>query len=356
MPHVPVESFIIERVSEGGWRVVHRRADLSDLPIADFVSLRDAEEWVSWKSGRPKINPYATAEEDTQPGLIEIAIEPKSKAEGEKLLAALAKLAAEDATFKTSIDHESGQIILKGASELHLDAKIDALKHNYDIAARVSAPQVAFRECITGPAELEYTHKKQSGVSGRFAVVRLRVEPCAPGTGYQFESRIAGGALPKEYVPSIEKGIGSVLPWGVVAGFPVVDIKVTLIDGTYHEVDSSAAAFESAACAAFREALQKAGPVLLEPIMKVEVLTPEDCIAAIFRDLNLRRGRVQRQDKRGTTVVIDATAPLMNMFGYSDSLSSISRGRAAFTMRFDRYAPAPPRDNPPFGPAIGMRG
>jgi elongation factor G len=318
MPHVPVESFIIERVSEGGWRVVHRRADLSDLPIADFVSLRDAEEWVSWKSGRPKINPYATAEEDTQPGLIEIAIEPKSKAEGEKLLAALAKLAAEDATFKTSIDHESGQIILKGASELHL-------------------------ECITRPAEVEYTHKKQSGVSGRFAVVRLRVEPCAPGTGYQFESRIAGGALPKEYVPSIEKGIGSVLPWGVVAGFPVVDIKVTLIDGTYHEVDSSAAAFENAACAAFREALQKAGPVLLEPIMKVEVLTPEDCIAAIFRDLNLRRGPVQRQDKRGTTVVIDATAPLMNMFGYSDSLSSISRGRAAFTMRFDRYAPAPPR-------------
>jgi elongation factor G len=322
MPHVPVESFIIERVSEGGWRVVHRRADLSDLPIADFVSLRDAEEWVSWKSGRPKINPYATAEEDTQPGLIEIAIEPKSKAEGEKLLAALAKLAAEDATFKTSIDHESGQIILKGASELHLDAKIDALKHNYDIVARVGAPQVAFRECITRPAEVEYTHKKQSGVSGRFAVVRLRVEPCAPGTGYQFESRIAGGALPKEYVPSIEKGIGSVLPWGVVAGFPVVDIKVTLIDGTYHEVDSSAAAFE---------------------IMKVEVLTPEDCIAAIFRDLNLRRGPVQRQDKRGTTVVIDATAPLMNMFGYSDSLSSISRGRAAFTMRFDRYAPAPPR-------------
>jgi translation elongation factor EF-G len=356
MAHLPVESFIIERLSEGGWRVVHRRANLSDLPIADFVSLRDAEEWVSWKSGRPKINPHAAADEDTQPELIEIAIEPKSKAEQEKLLAALAKLEAEDPTFKISVDLESGQIILKGASELHLDAKIDALKHDYDIDARVGAPLVAFRECITLPAEVKYTCKRPSPVSGRFAVVRLRVEPRQPGAGYQFESRIASGAIPKEYIPSIEKGIESVLRWGVVAGFPVVDIKVTLIDGNYHDVDSSAVTFESAACAAFREALQKAGPVLLEPIMKVEVLTPEDCIAAIFRDLNLRRGRVQRQDRPGSTVVIDATAPLMNMLGYTDSLRSISRGRAAFTMRFDRLAPAPPRDNPPFGPAVGMRG
>jgi Elongation Factor G, domain III/Elongation factor G, domain IV len=212
MPHVPVESFIIERVSEGGWRVVHRRADLSDLPIADFVSLRDAEEWVSWKSGRPKINPYATAEEDTQTGLIEIAIEPKSKAEGEKLLAALAKLAAEDATFKTSIDHESGQIILKSASELHLDAKIDALKHNYDIVARVGAPQVAFRECITRPAEVQYTHKKQSGVSGRFAVVRLRVEPCASERAISSSPGLPAVRYQRSMSRALRRGLGACFP------------------------------------------------------------------------------------------------------------------------------------------------
>jgi elongation factor G len=357
MTYLPVESFIIERLEDGGWRVIHRRADLTDVPIADFVSLRDAEEWVNWKSGHPKINPYAMAEEVyTQPRLVEIAIEPKSKADQEKLAVALVKLAAEDPTFGVSTDHESGQTILKGVSELHLEAKLDALRRTYNIDARVGVPQVAFHECITRRVEHSYTHKKQTGGTGQFAAVSLIVEPNEPGKGYEFESKIAGGAVPKEYIPGVEKGIESVLSSGVVAGFPVVDVKVELIDGKYHDVDSSALAFEIAARAAFREALQKAGPVLLEPIMKVEVVTPEDCIGSIVGDLNLRRGQIQGQDMRGNATVISAMVPLMNMFGYVNNLRSMSQERAAFTMQFDHYAPAPlPEDDPPFRPAIGMR-
>jgi elongation factor G len=357
MTYLPVESFIIQRLQDCGWRVIHRRADLTDAPIADFVSLRDAEEWVNWKSGRPKINPYAMAEEVyTQPRLVEIAIEPKSRADQEKLAVALVKLAAEDPTFGVSTDHESGQTILKGVSELHLEAKLDVLRRTYDIDARVGAPQVAFHECITRRVEHSYTHKKQTGGTGQFAAVSLIVEPNEPGKGYEFESKIAGGAVPKEYIPGVEKGIESVLSSGVVAGFPVVDVKVELIDGKYHDVDSSALAFEIAARAAFREALQKAGPVLLEPIMKVEVVTPEDCIGSIVGDLNLRRGQIQGQDMRGNATVISAMVPLMNMFGYVNNLRSMSQGRAAFTMQFDHYAPAPlPEDDPPFRPAIGMR-
>jgi translation elongation factor EF-G len=293
----------------------------------------------------------------TQPRLVEIAIEPKSKADAEKLGIALVKLAAEDPTFEVSIDHESGQTILKGVSELHLDAKLDVLRRTYNIDARVGAPQVAFRERITRSAEVEYTHKKQSGGFGQFAVVKLHVEPNEPGKGYQFEAKIAGDAVPKEYIPGVEKGIESVLSSGVVAGFPVVDVKVELIDGKYHDVDSSALTFEIAARAAFREALHKARSVLLEPIMKVEVVSPEDCIASVISDLNLRRGQIQGQDMRGNATVVNAMVPLMNMFGYVNNLRSMSRGRATFTMRFDHYAPAPPpEDDPPFRPAIGMRG
>src|SRR6266700_878807 len=334
MTYLPVESFIIQRLQEGGWRVIQRKADLTNLLVADFVSYGEAEEWVNWKSGHPKINPYAMAEEVyTQPWLVEIAIEPKLKADG-----------------------ESGQTILKGASELHLDTKLDVVRRTYNIDARVGAPQVAFRECITQPAEVEYAHKKRSGGAGQFAGVRLHVEPNDPGKGYQFESKITGGAVPKKYIPGVEKGIESVLASGVVAGFPVVDVKIALIDGKYHDVDSSALAFEIAARAAFREALQKAGSVLIEPIMKLEVVTPEDCIGSIIGDLNLRRGRIQGQDMRGNVTVIKAMVPLMNMFGYVNNLRSMSQGRATFTMLFVHYAPAPlPEDDPPFRPAIGMR-
>jgi elongation factor G len=241
-------------------------------------------------------------------------------------------------------------------SELHLDAKLETLRRTYDIDPRVGAPQVAFRERITRPAEVEYTYKKQSGGSGQFAAVKLRVEPNEPGKGYRFESGIAGSTMPKQYITGIEKGIRSVLSSGVVAGYPVVDVKVQLIDGKYHDVDSSALAFEIAARAAFRQALQKAGPFLLEPIMKVEVLIPQDCIGPVIRDLNSLRGQIQNQDTRGNATVINAMVPLINMFGYVNDLRAMSQGRATFTMQFDHYAPASsPDDDPPFRPAIGMR-
>jgi elongation factor G len=292
-----------------------------------------------------------------QPSLIEIAIEPKSKADQEKLGVALAKLAAEDPSFRVSTDRESGQTILGGTSESHLDAKVGVLKRD-GIDANIGAPQVAFRERITHRVEHCFTHKKVTRGAGQFASVTLVVEPNESGKGYEFESRIAGGAIPKEYIPGVEKGLKSVLSSGVVAGFPVVDVRVQLIDGKYHDLDSSALAFEIATRACFREALQKAGPVLLEPVMRVEVVTPKDCAAAVIRDLQLRRGRIAGQAMRGDALVVDAMVPLMNMFGYASPLLQTSNDRATFTMQFDHYAPAPPNftnNDPPFRPAIGMR-
>jgi elongation factor G len=290
--------------------------------------------------------------------LIEIAIEPKSKADREKLDVALAKLAAEDLSFRVSTDRESGQTILKGTSELHLDNKIDILRRVYKVDANVGAPQVAFRERVTRRAEVDYSHKRQTGGTGQFARVKFIVEPNEPGKGFEFESNLGERSVPKEYIPGVEKGLNSVLGSGVVAGFPVVDVKVQLVDGAYHDVDSSALAFEIASRAAFREALQKGKSVLLEPIMRVEVVTPEDYTGFVIRDLNLRRGQIQGQDIRGNVNVINAVAPLMNMFGYLKDLRSMSHGRATFTMHFDHYAVAPPSytdDPPPFRPAMGMR-
>jgi elongation factor G len=225
--------------------------------------------------------------------------------------------------------------------ELHLDIKVDILKRTYKVDANIGAPQVAFRERITRPAEVDYTHKKQTGGTGQYARVKFVVEPNEPGKGFEFESKIVGGAVPKEYIPGVEKGLNSVLGSGVVAGFPVVDVKVSLIDGAYHEVDSSALAFEIASRAAFREALEKGKSVLLEPIMKVEVVTPEDYTGSVIGDLNSRRGQIQGQDMRGNANVINAMVPLMNMFGYVNNLRSMSQGRATFTMQFDHYAEAP---------------
>jgi elongation factor G len=272
--------------------------------------------------------------------VIEIAIEPKTKADQQKLGEALAKLAAEDPSFVVSTDGESGQTILKGTSEEHLDAKVGFLKRD-GINANIGAPQVAFRERITQRVEHSYTHKKQTGGTGQFAAVTLVVEPNEPGKGYEFESKVVGGAVPKEYIPGVEKGVESVLSSGVVAGFPVVDVKVQLIDGKYHDVDSSALAFEIATRACFREALQMGKSVLLEPIMKVEVVTPEDYTGSVIGDLNSRRGQIQGQDMRGNANVINAMVPLMNMFGYVNNLRSMSQGRATFTMQFDHYAEAP---------------
>ena len=273
--------------------------------------------------------------------VIEIAIEPKSKADQEKLGLALSKLANEDPSFRVSTDQESGQTILKGMGELHLDIKVDILKRTYKVDANIGAPQVAYRETLTKKAEIDYTHKKQTGGTGQFARVKLVIEPNETGKGFEFESKVVGGSVPKEYIPGVEKGLNSVIGSGVLAGFPVVDVKVTLIDGAFHEVDSSALAFEIASRAALREGLQKGGSVLLEPIMKVEVVTPEDYTGSVIGDLNSRRGQIQGQDMRGNAVVINAMVPLANMFGYVNQLRSFSQGRANYTMQFDHYEQVP---------------
>ena len=273
--------------------------------------------------------------------VIEIAIEPKSKADQEKLGVALQKLAAEDPSFRVSTDQESGQTILKGMGELHLDIKVDILRRTYKVDANIGAPQVAYREKLTRKVEQDYTHKKQTGGTGQFARVKIIFEPNEAGAGNLFESKIVGGAVPKEFVPGVEKGINSVMGAGILAGFPVVDVKATLIDGAFHDVDSSVLAFEIASRAAFREALQKGGSVLLEPIMKVEVVTPEEYTGSCIGDLNSRRGQIQGQDVRGNANVINAMVPLANMFGYVNQLRSFSQGRATFTMQFDHYEQVP---------------
>jgi elongation factor G len=273
--------------------------------------------------------------------VIEIAIEPKSKADQEKLGLALSKLANEDPSFRVSTDQESGQTILKGMGELHLDIKVDILRRTYKVDANIGAPQVAYRETITRKAEIDYTHKKQTGGSGQFARVKLSIEPGEIGSGFVFDSKVIGGAVPKEYIPGVEKGLKSVLDNGILAGFPVIDFKVALIDGAYHEVDSSALAFEIASRAALREGIQKAGPKLLEPIMKVEVVSPEEYLGGIIGDLTSRRGQVQGQEMRGNATVMNALVPLANMFGYVNTLRSMSQGRASYSMQFDHYAQVP---------------
>ncbi|ARE39529.1 Translation elongation factor G [Rhodovulum sp. P5] len=273
--------------------------------------------------------------------VIEIAVEPKTKADQEKMSQGLARLAAEDPSFRVETDLESGQTIMKGMGELHLDILVDRLKREFKVEANIGAPQVAYRETISHEAEIDYTHKKQSGGSGQFARVKLVVSPTEPGEGYSFESLIVGGSVPKEYIPGVEKGIQSVMDSGPLAGFPVIDFKVKLIDGAYHDVDSSVLAFEIAARAAMREGLKKGGAKLLEPIMKVEVVTPEEYTGGIIGDLTSRRGQVQGQDTRGNANVINAFVPLANMFGYINNLRSMSSGRAQFTMQFDHYEPVP---------------
>ena len=273
--------------------------------------------------------------------VIEIAVEPKTKADQEKMSQGLGRLAAEDPSFRVETDIESGQTIMKGMGELHLDILVDRLKREFKVEANIGAPQVAYRETISHEAEIDYTHKKQSGGSGQFARVKMVITPTEAGEGYSFESRIIGGAVPKEYVPGVEKGIQSVMDSGPMAGFPVIDFKVALIDGAYHDVDSSVLAFEIAARAGMREGLKKAGAKLLEPIMKVEVITPDEYTGNIIGDLTSRRGQVQGQENRGNAIAINAFVPLANMFGYINNLRSMSSGRAQFTMQFDHYDPVP---------------
>src|ERR1700692_4428576 len=317
------------------------REDIKEAFAGDIVALAGLKELPTGDTLCDPQKQVILEKMDFPDPVIEIAIEPKSKADQEKLGVALAKLAAEDPSFRVSTDQESGQTILKGMGELHLDIKVDILRRTYKVDANIGAPQVAFRERVTKRAEVDYTHKKQTGGTGQFARVKFIVEPNEPGKGFEFESKVVGGSVPKEYIPGVEKGLNSVLTSGVVAGFPVVDVKVQLVDGAYHDVDSSALAFEIASRAAFRDALQKGKSVLLEPIMKVEVVTPEDYTGSVIGDLNSRRGHIQGPDMRGNANVINAMVPLMNMFGYVNNLRSMSQGRATFTMQFDHYAEAP---------------
>ncbi|MBV9626791.1 MAG: elongation factor G [Xanthobacteraceae bacterium] len=319
----------------------NNREDIKEAFAGDIVALAGLKEVRTGDTLCDPQKPVILEKMEFPDPVIEIAIEPKSKADQEKLGTALAKLVAEDPSFRVSTDQESGQTIIKGMGELHLDIKVDILKRTYKVEANIGAPQVAYREKITRPVTVDYTHKKQTGGSGQFARVKINVAPGEPTSGFTFENEIVGGVVPKEYIPGVEKGLESVLGSGVLAGFPVVDLKVELVDGAYHDVDSSALAFEIAARAALREALQKGGSVLLEPIMKVEVVTPEDYTGSVIGDLNSRRGQIQGQDMRGNANVITAMVPLANMFSYVNNLRSMSQGRATFTMQFDHYEQVP---------------
>ncbi len=273
--------------------------------------------------------------------VIEMKVEPKTKADQEKMAVALYKLASEDPSFRVSTDSESGETIIKGMGELHLDIKVDILKRTHKVEVQVGAPQVAYREAITRKVTKDYTHKKQTGGTGQYARVILEIEPNEKAAGNLFESKVVGGSVPKEYIPGVEKGLNSVLSSGPLIGFPVVDMKVTLIDGAYHDVDSSAIAFEIATRAAMREAFEQAGAVLLEPIMKVEVTSPEEFVGSVIGDLNSRRGQIMGTSMRGNANIINAMVPLANMFGYINNLRSMSQGRASYTMQFDHYAQVP---------------
>ena len=320
----------------------NNREDIKEAYAGDIVALAGLKDTRTGDTlCDPLKSPVILEKMEFPDPVIEIAIEPKSKADQEKLGIALQKLASEDPSFRVSTDHESGQTILKGMGELHLDIKVDILRRTYKVDANVGAPQVAYRESISRKAEIDYTHKKQTGGTGQFARIKVIFEPGEPGSGFVFESKVVGGAVPKEYVPGVEKGIASVMDNGLLAGFPLIDFKATLIDGAYHDVDSSVLAFEIAARAAFRELRERGGPKLLEPIMKVEVLTPDEYMGDVIGDLNSRRGQISGTETRGNAQVVTAQVPLANMFGYVNNLRGMSQGRAQFSMVYDHYETVP---------------
>ncbi|MFC4624811.1 elongation factor G [Daeguia caeni] len=316
------------------------REDIEEAFAGDIVALAGLKETTTGDTLCDPLKPVILERMEFPEPVIEIAIEPKTKADQEKMGIALNRLAAEDPSFRVKSDEESGQTIIAGMGELHLDIIVDRMRREFKVEANVGAPQVAYRETITRVAEVDYTHKKQSGGSGQFARVKIIFEP-HEGDDFIFESKIVGGAVPKEYIPGVQKGIESVMGAGPLAGFPMLGVKATLVDGAYHDVDSSVLAFEIAARAAFREGAQKAGAQLLEPIMKVEVVTPEDYVGDVIGDLNSRRGQISGTESRGIATVVNAMVPLANMFGYVNSLRSMSQGRAQYTMQFDHYEPVP---------------
>ena len=317
------------------------REEIKEAHAGDIVALVGLKGTTTGDTLCTPLKPVILERMEFPDPVIEVAVEPKTKGDQEKLGVALARLAAEDPSFRVSSDEESGQTVIKGMGELHLEIIVDRMKREFKVDANVGAPQVAYRETISKPTDIDYTHKKQTGGSGQFARIKLTFQPQEPGEGYLFENTVVGGSVPKEYVPGVEKGLLDAQASGVLAGFPVIDFKVTLTDGASHDVDSSVMAFEIAARAAFKEALQKAGPRLLEPVMRVEVVTPEDYMGDIIGDLNSRRGNVSGMDQRGNARVINAMVPLANMFGYVNNLRSMSQGRAQYTMHFDHYAQVP---------------
>jgi elongation factor G len=330
-----------ERVGRMLLMHANNREEIKEARAGDIVALAGLKDTTTGDTLCDPENEVVLERMEFPDPVIEVAVEPKTKADQEKMGVALHRLAQEDPSFRVSIDHESGQTIIKGMGELHLEILVDRMKREYKVEANVGAPQVAYRETITKTTETDYTHKKQSGGSGQFARVKIRWEPLAAGSGFVFENAIVGGSIPKEFIPGVQKGLNSAKDTGVIVGFPCIDFKAVLYDGNYHDVDSSALAFEIAARAAFREGIQKSGPVLLEPIMRVEVVTPEDYMGDVIGDLNSRRGQVSGMDQRGNARVVQATVPLANMFGYVNTLRSMSQGRAQFTMHFDHYAQVP---------------
>jgi len=317
------------------------REEIADAYAGDIVALVGLKDARTGDTLCDVAKPVILEKMEFPDPVIEMAVEPKTKADQEKMGVALAKLSTEDPSFYVSTDEESGQTIIKGMGELHLDIKVDILRRQHKIDVNVGAPQVAYRETITKPTDIDYTHKKQTGGTGQFARVKFTVEPGEENSGLVFESKVVGGNVPKEYLPGVEKGLNSVMTSGNIIGFPMVDVKVTLNDGAYHEVDSSAIAFEIASRSALREAISKAGPVLLEPIMKVEVVSPEEYLGSVIGDLNSRRGQIAGTTARGNAQVVNAMVPLANMFGYVNNLRSMSQGRAAYTMSFDHYSEVP---------------
>ena len=324
----------------------NNREELAEAHAGDIVAFVGMKDTTTGDTLCDDAKPIILERMEFPEPVIEIAVEPKSKADQEKMSTALQRLAAEDPSFRVKVDHESGQTIIAGMGELHLDILVDRMKREFKVEANIGAPQVAYRETISREAEVDYTHKKQSGGSGQFARAVFKLRPSGEnedGTrqDYNFVNKIVGGSIPKEYIPGFEKGIQMAKESGIIAGFPVINIEVELFDGAYHDVDSSALAFEIAGRSAFKEAMQKAGPQLLEPMMRVEVVTPEEYMGDIIGDLNSRRGQVNEMTDRGNAKVITAFVPLASMFGYINTLRSMSQGRAQYTMQFDHYEAVP---------------
>ncbi|MCS6877019.1 MAG: elongation factor G [Geminicoccaceae bacterium] len=346
--HLESGSYLLNSVKNSRERIgrillmhANQREEIKEANAGDIVALVGLKSTTTGDTLCDPQRPIVLEKIEFPEPVIEVAVEPKSKADQEKLGAALARLATEDPSFRVSVDPETGQTVIKGMGELHLEIIVDRMRREYKVEANVGQPQVAYRETVTRRAEVDYTHKKQTGGAGQFARVKLVVEPGEKGSGLTFVNEVVGGAVPKEFVPGVQKGIESAMQNGVIAGFPMIDVKVRLVDGAYHEVDSSNLAFEIAARAAFKEAAAKAGPQLLEPVMRVEVVTPEEYMGDIIGDLNSRRGQITGMEPRGNGQVVRAMVPLATMFGYVNTLRSLSQGRAQFTMHFDHYEPVP---------------